>query len=598
MKARVTAEVGDLPVVFDFQEFLNLSDAKRREFVYGLSPIQSDNWDKATVLKRMEENLLTLGCKVNDPDLYAVTIDMIKECLNEWPDGYDLTAGLQSMLTWASDQQRMWNDKKSDATGAVRELSEMKSQLEETDRDIVSKKEELKELRVNLTDIHGKITAGKEIERQWEQKKIRKAELNDSIIQQTVLMNAEPLRDYEQEVVKLNAQIKTTDIAAGSAQIQNTINDLKIQRDGKTTELDTEKLRLIKLEGELDQVSRVSKNIADKGAGTCVLHASIACEKDFTGFLNHATHNIPKLEIDIAKLKEQINVTQADIKTMLDKETELDRELRSLYVAVSVEAQENTVIRSKIDKVRESEREELQVKRDAQGKIVALQDELDKLTNEKQPMYTQMNVLENQHAALTVNISGQEAVIGEKEKAKVTLSNSQTAMINARKSQHKWTAAKNISKELGSKGIQGELVKSIIGPIEGAINENLNLMGIHYPVFFSTESETGKEVFQFGWTKYGRKTNFDVLSTGEQLMFMSAFLVTLLERKDLPLKVLALDNIENLDKVNLIGALNGLNALSHKLDNILIAGVIDIKELDGWKVWDLTPMVAVEDVGF
>ena len=122
-------------------------------------------------------------------------------------------------------------------------------------------------------------------------------------------------------------------------------------------------------------------------------------------------------------------------------------------------------------------------------------------------------------------------------------------------------------------------------------------MGIQNPVFFSTESETGKEVFQFGWVKNNRQTNFDVLSTGEQLMFLSAFLVTLLERANPPLKVLALDNIENLDEINLPNVLDGLNSLSHKLDNILIAGVIkptDLKNFDGWKIWNLSPQESEE----
>ncbi|KIL35130.1 hypothetical protein SD71_15960 [Cohnella kolymensis] len=70
MKARVTAEIGNFPVVFDFQEFLNKSDAERRKFIYGLSPISNDEWDKPKVTAHLIKTLLTPGIKETNPDLY------------------------------------------------------------------------------------------------------------------------------------------------------------------------------------------------------------------------------------------------------------------------------------------------------------------------------------------------------------------------------------------------------------------------------------------------------------------------------------------------------------------------------------------------
>ncbi|KIL35131.1 hypothetical protein SD71_15965 [Cohnella kolymensis] len=511
----------------------------------------------------------------------------MNDALAEWPEGYDLTAGLQSMLSWVESQQKHWNKKQADATGAVRELADMKNRLEETDRDIVAKKEEIQTLRKQYTDVHGQITAGKEIKRQWDLKNRRMDELRSEIEKLTTMINTNTARDYEAEIATLQAKIKQTDIAAESESIQKDIDTLRHLESTKTTELHQTNAQLAKLDLELNTMNTVLKNIQDKGAGVCVLHHKIGCDKDFSKFTGFVSEKGPTLQAQIDELNARALTQKTEIQSIQGKTKIVEDSKRAMHQAFVEEAKSNERIRAEIDSVRKAEQIEFQFKQEAQGKVNALHEELTRLTAEKPPAFAPLDILEPQHTALENQIAELERVLEEKEKAKITLSNSQTAMISASKAQYYHTAAKNLSAALGAKGIQGELVKGILGPVEESINENLRLMGIENPVFFSTQSETGKEVFQFGWVKNGYETNFDVLSTGEQLMFLSAFLVTLLERANPPLKVLALDNIENLDKKNFRGLLNGLNGLAHKLDNILIAGVVDEPDVDGWKVWSL-----------
>lgn len=140
MNARISAEIGNFPMVFDFQQFLDMSDAKRREFIYSLSPISSEEWDKKKVSAHLIQKLLTQGFQEANPDLYEASKELINDCLDEWPSDYDLSSGLQAMTSWVESQQKHWNKKQNDATGAVRELADMKNKLEETDRDITTKK--------------------------------------------------------------------------------------------------------------------------------------------------------------------------------------------------------------------------------------------------------------------------------------------------------------------------------------------------------------------------------------------------------------------------------------------------------------------------
>lgn len=591
MKARIAAEMGNFPMVFDFDLFMKLSDAKRRDYMYSLSPITDESWNKAKVVVRLNM-LLTDALQASEPELYSAIQELIKDSLAEWPEGYDLTSGLQNMITWVEAQQKEYNKKKGDATGAVRELNEMKNELEETDRGIAAKKIELQELRKNHTDVHGQITAGEEIKRQWDGNQLKingyKAE-----IEELAALNLLPdVSNYEERINSVKARMKQTDIGAATDAIQLKINVNRNIKAMKVKELDVIKESLVKITGDLHNLTSVKKNILEKGAGICVLSTDIKCEKDFKPFIDHVGSEAPKLQEERDSLVAQKTGIEQEISDLNSQEAELEGDRKKLNASFANETVANNLLHDEINAIQRQEQLAVQLKQSRINKQAMLQDELNKLVGEKMPTFAPLEDLKPQLEALANQIAVAEQVLSDKEVAKTTLSNKQTAVRSAAKNDYYFKGCKAISDCLGAKGIQGELVKSILGPIEAQVNENLSLMGIHNPIYFTTESETGKEVFHFGWFKDGRKTKFNVLSKGEKLMFLSAFLVTLLERANPPIKVLAIDNVENLDEFNLPNVLKGLNALSHKLDNILVAGVIkqsDLVGLDDWKVWDLTP---------
>jgi exonuclease SbcC len=153
-------------------------------------------------------------------------------------------------------------------------------------------------------------------------------------------------------------------------------------------------------------------------------------------------------------------------------------------------------------------------------------------------------------------------------------------------------AWKNIAEAVGAKGLQGELVKDALAPLTEAIQAKLTAMDIDKAFYFQTESDGGKEIFQFGWKAAdGERRNFDALSTGEQLLLLIALMVTVIERADPPSKILIIDNAEQLDSENLRRVLHGLTTAGANLDNIVFLGVMDLldiqPEADGWTVWDL-----------
>ena len=108
---RIQSEIGHFPVMMDFSEFLNLSDTKRRDFIYSLGGIDS--------------------------------------------------------ATWTRDR------KQKDAQGAVRQISDMKNDMAETDRNIATLKQELETLQNQLISVEKSISADEEKKKAAEKRTAR-----------------------------------------------------------------------------------------------------------------------------------------------------------------------------------------------------------------------------------------------------------------------------------------------------------------------------------------------------------------------------------------------------------------------------------------
>lgn len=266
LEARLTAEIGSFPVVFDFSVFTELSDAKKRDYMYSLSPITNDFWNKAKVEQHLRDTILTEVLQVNTPDVYAAADELISDAMKQWPKDYDLTSGLQAVIAWIEGQQKDWNKKKSDAVGAVRELNDMKNQLEETDRGIILKKEELARLRKDHTDVHGQITAGRELKRQWDANQKRIADYKAEITEITTSLSDAVKVDYEARIQEIKDRIKQTDISVESEELQKQLNSLQFNKTANEDAGLKVKTEISKLEAELHTYDTVIRNIQEKGA--------------------------------------------------------------------------------------------------------------------------------------------------------------------------------------------------------------------------------------------------------------------------------------------------------------------------------------------
>ncbi|AKN32416.1 hypothetical protein Ccar_16740 [Clostridium carboxidivorans P7] len=586
-EARILAELGSFPIMMDFSEFLNLSDSKRREFIYNLAGFESEKWTKDKVKEYLENQLLTVELEVNNPEQFELMKNIILDVLNEFPEKYDIVAGLQSMIDWTKTKLSFWNDEKKRATAAVQKLGELKNKLAETDRNLKVNKDELEKLQEELVkaekqisadtqkkkNIDAKLAKIDQLKKAIENEELQQCSVNTEDIQQKIqnlkmkiknVDNSEKIKAIKDELIKLEDELKP--IIKDKDEVKNKGTELRIQIEAN--------------EKSLERVKSIKK--------CCVLDRRIACGKDFSKFIEYT-----ESQINIWKVQKQV---LADTYNELDeKEKSLNKKCKELQenkkALENQEIEANRANNSLTAAINNEEKLLNQAKSFDSlktEKISNLNAELKKLQNEPVEAIAPIDILQKQIESIRTNIDSLKSKIDEQEKAKITLSNLKSTMIDSKTAEYNYINFKSLDETLGAKGLQGELVKETLEPIQSAIQENLTAMGIKNEFYFTTETAGGKEIFQFGWKdKFGDKRNFDALSTGQQMILLISMLTTFIEKANPTCRILAIDNIENLDTENFKNVIDGLNKISNKLDNIILSGVIAATEVDGFKVWDL-----------
>jgi len=619
-KARVMAEMGNFAVALDFNEFLDLSDAKRRDFIYSLSPFDSASWTKEMVRIHLENELLIPELEENNPEQYQIYQELIQDVMSKYPGNYDIHQGLQAMIDYTSDRKSHWESKKKDSQGAVRSIADAKNQMKETDRGIAENKKELDELQNQLIKVEKQISRDTELRKINENRAQRIIELGQQIDQIWSTPNAsvEPINkkvtEIDQEIASLKSQeIKKIDVTSELAAVKEKKASLKQKADIISTSINESQEKVADIISQERNIHFTSKSLDEALAktggvdGKCVIHGLIACPKDFTGFDSYVEDKKTELNDELEALSAskkgilgQLKILEEKHDTFTVEIEQLEAEMETIYNKAedtnrAIEERDtkiNTLEKAKDDLIRQHEKKLEEVKtaqERRQNQIQLLKEEQDKLKNQPPEAIGDTSIMEKQATGIREQIKTLKEAVQEKEKAKQTILLLQQSMLDNRTSEYKADGFKAISKALGPSGVQGELVKEILEPLRQDIQSNLELMGFDNPPYFDLQSDTGQEIFQFGWVNQKRhKVNFDVLSAGEKVVFLAAIMATIIERANPKIKILAIDDINHLDKKNLQLALDGISKIRDKMDNIILGGAVQ-SEFDAgeWKVWDL-----------
>lgn len=581
-KNRVAQELGNFSIHLDFAEFEAMSPAKKREYLYQFVE-DTDDWTKEDVANWITSAVLTQELETNNPDAYAIAEKITADALAIWAEGLTVEEGVLAMLEWAKEQQSVWNAKKKDAAGAVRQLADLKNQMEATDRDIAANKEALESLRSELIEVEKELSRGQEVKKTFENRKARISEREAKIADLKKELGPVDTAHLDTQIGNLRKLI--VDVNLDTTNLDSQIDDASSRRKIAEQTLSQTRQSKAREETRLDTLTR-SAEMATEAGGLCVISKMVACPKDFTPFLSHIEEQRKSTQGVIQTLTEQEEEQAKEVEFIENEIRNLNGDKKSLLTSAQQTQANNADINRKINNL---EREKMDLDNRAKQRADQLnvqKTELEHLLKESVTPVPDLEVLELQSKGLQGQITEMAGKISAQETQRATLMNMQASMLDNKDAEYRWSACASISEALGPKGVQGELLKGGLEPLRETIQGNFNLLGIPHPFQFRTENDRGREIFDFGWVKSGVFVGFDSLSTGERLMVLLAVLAALLQGGDAKVRALIIDEFQSLDEENFKATLEGLKKLYHaeQLDNVLIAGVLPITELDGWNV--------------
>lgn len=595
---RIKAEIGHFPVMMDFSEFLSLSDTKRRDFIYSLGGIDSATWTRDRIYDYLTEKLLTAELQANNSEQYDYMLDIINKAIAEFPADYGVQEGLQAMLSWIDTEKKVWDRKQKDAQGAVRQISDMKNDMAETDRNIAALKQELEKLQQQLIDTEKLMTAEDEKKKAAEKRTTRMIELQKAVLELETKPGKADTSDIDRQLREYRLQLaEPPAIDAAMQQLKTCQAEIRQQRKALADEQQKVANQITTVQATVTALEEALKTTGEI-AGRCVINPKlIKCDKDFSGFGEYVDRKKSEAADSVAELLQQEEALKKSIAKLDTEDGDLTTQQSQLLQRVQEVNARNTNINKTIATLSEQKNNLLAEVTDRENKIKLYREELDRILSE--PAATPFVVsLDTQAAEIRNKIGMAKRTVEEKEKAKQTILLMQQSMMENRKAEYQSSCLKLIAEALGPKGVQGEIVKECLEPIRQNIQSNLALMGFDQEPFFQTESDTGKEIFQFGWVnEKGHYVNFDALSTGQQTVFLAAMMVTIIDRAKPKLRLLAMDNLNHLDRHNFQLLIDGLTKVKDKLDNIILAGAIEFDfAADGWRVWNLGQQVEVLEV--
>ncbi len=143
----------------------------------------------------------------------------------------------------------------------------------------------------------------------------------------------------------------------------------------------------------------------------------------------------------------------------------------------------------------------------------------------------------------------------------------------------KATALKELDGNL--RRLRGHVIELMIGPLQEEANEVLHAMDPGKTFRFIFEREN-KAILDFGFEEDGVLRLFAAASKGERVMLAVSFLGALLSVIAPAMRLLVIDDVEQLDPVRRKRLMLGLARLADRWDMVLIAGACDFETLEGW----------------
>ena len=136
---------------------------------------------------------------------------------------------------------------------------------------------------------------------------------------------------------------------------------------------------------------------------------------------------------------------------------------------------------------------------------------------------------------------------------------------------------------LGNDGIKGDMAKKSHQPLLDAMNKVLEPINQKADIIFDRDN---KASFDICLKRDGKSVVMEVLSDGQQILLVMAFVCAIQEMSNSPCKLLMIEASE-LDDTNFSAMITALNLIGENIDNIMIARYRLDDKPKGWEVHEL-----------
>ena len=586
---RICEEMGNFPAMLDFDAFVGLTDIKQRDFIYSLSGDQF-TWNRERVETHLGQQVLREELHQNNPDMYQVMDKNFHDVMKQYSPNADVQSGLLAMSEHAKERLSYWKKEKNNADAAAQKLTELKNRATETDRMLAENEQKMKELEEEKEEIVKEIATAMS-KNQMREERVKKLEaLQAEIDRLQAGTTEESAEGVKERIAELDAKLNTINAQISAKRKDAQAKDTEIDDIWKRLKTASEYEVKLRVEiSELNAFIEAESAIIDKihaNAGHCALRPDIPCKNDFSGFIAETQSTIDDRYDKKDELKARHDEAVKNEKELQAEHKRAKAERSELHSEVlNMESDERKMVEALAGlkdtlKIIENASPLLTSKADQKAQIEAWLEENPEVSLED---------LNDRKLSQIAKIENLRETIEEQKKVRNNLINIKANIIDSQTATYEQECWKQIAEAIGQKGIQGEIVKELLDPLRTSIDAKLKEMDLPYNFYFRTENDGGKEVFEFGVEIYGNRRPFDALSQGEQMLLLVAMMTTIIERKNPPVKILAIDNINHLDARNMSRVISGLNKVGGSMDNIILAGTPDIKDEDapGWKVWAL-----------
>lgn len=569
-QARIDEETGGMVVYLDLGgEFLTLSDEKRREWMFEHLPRDAADLDRET---------FDLWTDAEKSDLGVVVENLWKHSVQAAPNP---VTGLSNAIEVAhrdfleADRQRL-------SQGKV--VARADEQLRGVQAPEPVPEDEFTELEQRVAGLNqriGEARAGREAAEAIHARVDRfTAELERA---QRELEHTEKVRaDLVAQLEARPDSLELEDVTNLDGQLG--ASEAEVRRLGR--QLADARQRLEDARGAVRELVGRQKQVSQHGACPFV---EFGCETDTEALLEAV---LQEIQVELEEAEAVVDTEQGAVDTagaaLKDARQELDAIQRRIRAVQEEEGERSSLRRSIEDKA---------------TRLKELQERIELNTAELEQAKSEASALGDDAAlkALYTERDEAEAELRELKARREQIVRHETRVESRDREQahlgrlqEKAEALKELVGNL--RRLRAHVIQKMIEPLQEQADQVLRAMDPQKAFRFVFEREN-RAIMDFGFEEDGVLRLFDAASKGERVMLTVAFLVALLVTRAPAMRLLVIDDAEQLDPVRRRRLMEALAELQEELlDCVILAGACYMGQVDGWTVEVLGEVGELEEV--